>query len=69
MIAPMIGTTTNIPATHRGRTGAPIDSEPEFDRDRVVWDIRYRRIVMSRLKQWRERNRSSGWPEVQTNPI
>ncbi|MHA1570953.1 MAG: hypothetical protein ACTSWM_03960 [Alphaproteobacteria bacterium] len=40
------------------------DMEPRFDADRVVWDVRYRRRVIDRLRVWRQRqylaNRHNG---------
>lgn len=41
--------------------GWEFDGEPEFDQNRVIWDVDYRRRVIALLKTWREKH-TSGEP-------
>jgi hypothetical protein len=49
-------------ASDRAVGGAcqPTQPEPEFDINRVVWDIDYRQRVMDLLKRWRDGGPRSG---------
>ena len=42
------------------RVSDEYDREPEFDRNRVIWDVDYRHRVIALLKDWRETRQAAG---------